>query len=492
MNLTQRLRHWATTSPHAPALVFEGETITFHELQSRSQTTAQLLAMKYGVKRGDRVAFLGLNHPNILYLVYACAHVGAIFSPWNSRLARDEYAYLVDNCEPVICFYDDHFSDTVAALTNANCQFVHTSTLDHNEQGSDCPAADVAQDDALLLVYTSGTTGKPKGVLLSRSAVDANIENGNALYGFLPGQNVLITLPLFHVGGLCILLLPALTNGATIYLHAKFDPGETLNALQRDRIITSIFVPAQMSAMMGLEGWQDARFDAMKYVVMGSSIVPMNQTKAWHDKGIPLSQVYGATETGPTAIAMPVAHAVQAEGSAGSPAHLCEIDIRDAQGASCRTGVNGEIWVSGPNILSCYWRNHNETDKVLQNGWYNTGDIGHVDANGFYWIVDRSKDVIISGGENIYPAEIEAVALDHPAINAIAIVGRSDLHWGETPVAAVELAPGASLEIEELTAFFKDRIARFKQPKAVITFTNLPRNSMGKIDKTAIRKAVNS
>ena len=492
MYLLERIKHLARTKPNNTAVIFEGDTINFTVFQDKVQNTIAVLVKKYDVQPGDRVAYLGINHPNMLYLVFACSHLGAVFAPYNSRLAEDEYRYLVENSEPMVCFYDSNFATVAHRLEGSDSKFISIDCLESWATETHTIPAQTNESAPLLLVYTSGTTGKPKGVLLSNQAVAANIENGNALYDFQPNQNVLITLPLFHVGGLCILLLPALTQGATIHLHRKFDPSATINTLTHDNISTTILVPAQMAAMMAHPDWAGADMSSMQHVVVGSSLIPLTQIKAWHAKSIPVSQVYGATETGPTAIGLRPEDARSKEGSAGQAAHLCSVEVRRADNSVCRTGENGDLWVKGPNILSGYWRNQNETDLVLQNGWYNTGDIGHIDEDGFYWIVDRSKDVIISGGENIYPAEVENVALQHPSIKAIAVVGKSDPRWGETPVAAIELNPNTTLDDVGFKEFLTDKIAKFKQPKSIVIFDTLPRNGMGKIEKSAIRKRVNA
>ncbi len=491
MDLNQYIERWAKQSPQATAIVYGAETVSFAQLADRTDRAASVLKSKYGIQRGDRVSYLGLNHPDILSLLLACERLGAIFNPLNSRLAPAEYAFLLGDAEPKVFIVDEHFTDLADQLPEAEGKSVFLDDLfkTTNTEKFDCEP--VSPDTALLLVYTSGTTGRPKGVILSQRAVMANINNCQALYAFEPGQKVQITLPLFHVGGLCILLLPALTHGATISLHQRFDPAATLEDIEYNQITTSIYVPAQMSAMMDLPQWQTCDLSSMKYVVVGSSIIPLKQIQNFHARGIPVSQLYGATETGPAAIGLPMEFAFQKKGSAGKAVKYCSIEVRSPDRQSLATGEHGDIWVKGDNILTHYWRNEEETAQVLVDGWYNTGDIGFEDSDGFYWIVDRSKDVVISGGENIYPAEIEAASLAHPAIAEIAVVGQKHERWGETPVAVVEIHTGHRIDLDEYQNFLADRLARFKHPKGLVIVDQLPRNGMGKIEKSVLRDQIN-
>lgn len=479
----QRLEQLAELQGPATAIVCGDASYTFSRLNERAKGLAAWLTKTHGLNKGDRLVWLGLNHIEIIPLFFACTRIGAVFTPFNSRLALAEYCYLVENAEPSLIIHDQNFEETAKALDFSGSILSVNDLCEEREITGVGSARNTA-----LLVYTSGTTGRPKGVELTQLAVLANIENCNAVYDFQPDDTVLVTLPLFHVGGLCILLLPALLSGAKIVLHERFSPLETLRSIEQDRVSVTILVPAQMAAMQGLPQWTTTDLSSLRVLAVGSSIIPLGQIQRFHERGIPVSQVYGATETGPAAICLKISDCKSHEGSAGTAAKLCEIRVVDQRGADCAEGETGEILVKGPNVMSGYWRNEDATRDVFVEGYYRTGDLGYRDQDGFFTIVDRLRDMIISGGENIYPAEVEAVSLTHPAIAAIAIVGKPDPHWGETPVAYAELIDGAELDLSGYIEFLNERLARYKHPSTLIIRNPLPRNSMGKIEKAVLRE----
>jgi len=301
---------------------------------------------------------------------------------------------------------------------------------------------------------------------------------------------VLTTLPLFHVGGMNIQTLPALHAGACVTLHAKFDPAATLEALERDRITLTVLVPAQLDALMQLPRWASADLSTLRLITTGSTIVSEGFVRKASARGVPVIQVYGSTETCPIAAYVRPADALRKAGSAGAPALHCEVKVVDEAGAELPAGGDGEILVRGPNVASRYWNAPGETAQTFVDGWYRSGDVGHFDAEGHLYVVARKKDMIISGGENIYPAEVENVLLECPAIEEACVVGRPEARWGETVVAAVVLKPGRRMTEAEAMALFQGRIARYKHPREVRFLERLPRSALGKVQKEAVRAAI--
>jgi fatty-acyl-CoA synthase len=283
---------------------------------------------------------------------------------------------------------------------------------------------------------------------------------------------------------------PALHAGASVTLHAKFDPPATLEAIERERITLAVLVPAQLEALMALPRWGSADLSSLRMITTGSPIVSEAFVRKASARGVPVIQVYGSTETCPIASYVRAADALRKAGSAGVPALHCEIKVIDDAGAELPAGRDGEILVRGPNVATGYWNAPAGTAQAFADGWYRSGDLGHFDDDGHLYVVARKKDMIISGGENIYPAEVEGVLLECPAIAEACVVGRPDARWGEAVVAAVVLKPGCRLTEAEALALFQGRIARYKHPREVRFLEALPRSALGKLRKEAVREAV--
>jgi fatty-acyl-CoA synthase len=504
MDLSQWIEQCASRTPGKAALQFEGRSASYAVLAAQIRRIAAALGAR-GLARGDCVAWLGLNSPDMLATLFACARIGAIFLPLNWRLAAPEHRVMLQDCPPALLVVDGQFVPASAAQQLAPAGACVALRADvpqgwsswddfiaaaEGRDGGDTAPADHAPDTPLLLCYTSGSTGRPKGALLSQAALACNAANSIDMHAMTAEDRVLTTLPLFHVGGLNIQTLPALHAGCTVSLHAKFDPDATFDAIERERITLTVLVPAQLDAMLAHPRWATADLSSLRMIATGSTHVPMRIVHAVHESGVPLVQVWGSTETGPIAACLHEDEAVRKAGTTGRAARHCELRIVDLAERDAPTGVPGEVWVRGANVMSGYWGDAEGSAKALAGGWFHSGDLGHLDEEGFLTIDGRIKDLIISGGENVSPAQVEAVLLDCPEIAEAAVVGRTDPHWGEVVVAVVVPAPGATLARERVLAMFEGRLARFKHPKDLFVVDALPRTAIGKVRKEDVRQLV--
>jgi fatty-acyl-CoA synthase len=479
------LRH-AEHKPHSIALTFGEEQITYAELARRIHAAAAMLE-EGGFGHGDCIAYLGHNHPGQIVLALACAGLGCLFLPLNWRLAPPELRHILD--------------DSGAAALFA---LPETVMLARRAAPKGCPVLDAAEawpetagpagmgitvltemEDPMLLAYTSGTTGQPKGVALDHRAVMINAINSQHMHALAEADRVLTALPMFHLGGLNIQTLPALLLGAEVVLLPRFEPEAFFEACARRRPTLSLLVPAVMQALIEHPRWTTADLSSLRAIGAGSSDVPLPLIEAFHARGIPVQQVYGATETGPIAIYQTRAEALAHPGSIGYQALHGTARIVDAEGEPLPPGEVGEIEVQGAHVARGYWNAPEETEESWREGWFATGDLGWRDAEGRFWFADRRKHLIISGGENIYPAEVERVLRTAPGVVECAVCGRPDPRWGEVPVAVV--VPGPGFDAARMLAHCEDRLARFKRPRAVVTVEALPRTALGKIQLEALR-----
>ena len=506
MDISAWIRHRAEWSPARVALHFGGAAVTYAELEQRVARVAAGLADELGIGDGDRVAHLGYNSPVILELLFACARLGAILVPLNWRLTVAEHIGILRSAEPRAIVVDTEFHAHARELHDAVPGFA-TVVAGPSPPGSDAPSwmtyAALTDRGAraralgggdlgrpVLIVYTSGTTGRPKGAVLTQAALHWNALNSIAACDMTSADHVLTVLPMFHVGGLNIQTTPALLTGGTVTLTRRFDPDETLGLIETRRPTLFLAVPAVAQAVSRHPRFAAADLSSLRAMCTGSSTVPEAVMRPWLDRGIPVTQVYGMTETGPTALALPIADAARKVGSCGKPVLHCEARIVNEQGRDVAQGERGEIWLKGPNVMTGYWNDKEATDNAFAEGWLKTGDIAHQDDEGFFYVDDRKKDVVISGGENIYPAELENILSDHPDIAEAAVVGRADPKWGEIPVACIVAKPGATLTRDDVLALFRNRVAGYKHPREVKFLDALPRTVMGKVQKAELRRQI--
>ncbi len=415
---------------------------------------------RLGVRAGDSIGWLALNQPRALALLRACERLGTRYVPLNWRLAAPELAAIACHAGLQQLLHGEAMA-ALAAQVRALIELPQPRTPDH-------------RPGDLMLVYTSGTTGAAKGAIHTASAMQANIAAAIDAQGFDGSTRTLAVLPLFHVGGLCIQVLPTLAAGGVVRLHERFDAGAWLHDVAAWRPTTSLLVPATMRALIDHPQWASADLSSLAFVSTGSQIVPRAFIDAFHARGVPVCQVYGATETGPVTLVLRPEQAMARPGKAGRPALGVDVQL-----------VDGEVWVRAPNLARGY---HREPDApAFAGGWFRSGDLAECDTDGFYEIVGRSKDLIISGGENIHPAEIENLALGDPAVADAAVIGLPDARWGEVPVLALVARPGCGIDLDRLRALFAARLARFKQPQRIVVVDALPKTALGKVRKTELQ-----
>jgi len=460
LNLSQIIERWAGHFPDKVALHFHGTDFTYAQLWTRIQEVSSSLQ----VNKGERIAWLGYNHPDMLVLLFAAARRGAILVPLNWRLTAAEHKRILADCTPKLIFSDSDFAEAASKLG------VQVGRLDSPGQES-FPGED---KDDVLIVYTSGTTGTPKGAVLTQSALLWNGFNSIHAHDLSQSDHVLSPLPMFHVGGLNNQTLPALLAGATVTLHKRFEPGAWLADVARRRPTISLLVPATMAAVIARPEWPSTELSSLRLLNTGSMVVPDSLIRAFHERGVPVGQIYGCTETAPIAVVLLKEDSFRKVGSTGKPAPHCEVKL-----------VDREIWVRGPAVMRGYWPDYS---GLTEDGWFRTGDLARVDEEGFYWIVGRSKEVIISGGENIHPAELENVLADCPDIAEAAVVGIEDPKWGEAACACVV----SKLDEATVMKLFEGRLAHYKHPRRIAYFDALPRNAMGKVLKSELRAALAS
>jgi fatty-acyl-CoA synthase len=466
---------------------------TYAELDERCRRLA-LALRDMGVSRSDRVAYLGPNEPALLETLFAATALGGIFVPLNWRLAVPELAYIVADCGAVVLIHGSDYAGEARAIEADNATALrHTIEVGTAFERLLGRAADatldepVSLDDPALILYTSGTTGRPKGATLSHRNVTWNCVNVLIDTGLQSDEVALVCAPLFHVAALNMVAMPTIMTGGTILLLGQFDPATVLDLIARCGVTVMFGVPAMFNAMSQLPAWDSADLSGLRRVLCGGAPVPLATIRTYQDRDIVFLQGYGMTETSPGALFLGAERAAEKAGTAGVASFFTDVRVVRPDGSDVEPGEKGEVVVAGPNVMLGYWNLPEASAEVMTGEWFHSGDVAVVDDEGYVTIVDRMKDVIISGGENIYPAEVEDAIYTHTAVAECAVIGVPDALWGEVGRAIVVLRDDAEADERALLAHLDGRLARYKLPKSVVFTDSLPRSGAGKVLKNQLR-----
>ncbi len=517
-------------SPDKLAIIDAGKTpaleLTFRQMNERANRLANWLRDVAGVQKGDRVAILARDGVEHLDLFYACAKLGAIHTPFNWRLHWRELAGLIELTTPRALLFSDDFKDAIAQiklsmsngqrsivnaegarpspLTIANWtlnidNFLHLDgpglPFSHNyqstlDQSTNLPITCEAltEEDIACLLFTGGTTGLPKGAMISHRMICWNVLN-TVIHDLHHDDVYVNVFPLFHAGGLFTYLSSQVIFGNTTVLTRQFDPAQVLDLLQRYRATVFAAVPTMYQMLTTAPNWEEADLSSLRFCTSGGAPLPVPLVEKYtREKGIRFKQGFGMTEFGPGLFALPPEDAIRKAGSIGRPNYFVDVRVVDDDNQPLGPNQPGELVLKGPSRSSGYWQNPEAYAAVLDaDGWFHTGDIVRYDAEWYFYVVDRKKDMFISGGENVYPAEIEAALYKHPAVHMCAVVGAPDPKWGEVGKAFVVLKPGMTATAEDILAHMAAHLARYKVPKSVEFRSELPLSGMGKILRRELR-----
>lgn len=482
----------ARKTPNRTALIHGERTTDYRTLHQRVTRLAHALRAR-GIRRGDRIAHLGPNHPAYLETLFAAGTLGAVFVPLNTRLAGPEIAYQLTDSGTRALVHAPAHAGLVAELRDTTDVRTHVEIGEEYEQAlasaPDEPIDEpVTLDDLCIIMYTSGTTGRPKGAMLTHGNLTWNAVNVLVDHDLITDERALVSAPLFHTAGLNMLTLPVLLKGGTCVLVEAFDPETTLDLIERHRITFMFGVPTMFDQVARQPRWADADLSSLRILNCGGSPVPTPLIAVYQERGLTFLQGYGMTEAAPGTLFLDAEHAVGRAGSAGVPHFFSDVRVVRPDLTPVDAGETGEVVVRGPHVMPGYWQLPAQTEAAFADGWFRSGDAARVDEDGYVYIVDRIKDLIISGGENVYPAEVEDLLLAHPGIAECAVIGVPDDRWGEVPRAVVVPAADADLDPREVLAALAGRLAKYKIPKSVVIADELPRTASGKLLKSRVRQ----
>lgn len=490
INLSSHIAFHARRTPARCAVKYRGEDISYASFDHRIRRVAGWLAAR-GIGADDVVAVLMLNSAAFLELVFAASHIGAVILPINYRLSADEVGYIVGNSGARLLVADEELAAIAAGeaplvLLNEAAQ----ASLTHlAHDAAPAPIHPRRPQDLMRLMYTSGTTDRPKGVMLSYENMYWKSADQTLVLGVNAETRLLVVGPLYHVGALDLPGIAVLWHGGMLSVHRSFSPDAALAAIETERLTAAWLAPVMTTALLAYPDRDRYDLSSLRWAIGGGEKTPEQRIRAFSGlfKSARYIDAYGLTETVGGDTFMEAGREIVKIGSTGRPVPHVEIEIRDDHGNPLARGEDGEICLRGPKVTKGYWKDPEKTAAAFFGDWLRSGDIGHLDAEGFLYLTDRKKDLIISGGENIASSEVERVIYDLPEVREVAVIGLPDARWGEKPVAVVVLADNTVLDLPALAAHCRRQLAGFKVPRALVIRDSLPRNPSGKVLKRVLR-----
>ncbi|MCF8241083.1 MAG: AMP-binding protein [Melioribacteraceae bacterium] len=486
------LAKWAKYTPNRMMLreYDSGLEWNYSDFNNRVNTLAVKFLNNYEINFGDRVAVYSKNRAEYVLLLFACIKTGAILVPLNFRLTPRELDALITDADPELFFYENDFEESVKQLKT----FKNISQKNQIEEISSLLKEDIEEtkfnlqpnineETTVMILYTAGTTGLSKGAIINHRMLFWNSINTELRLDITSIDHTQSFAPFFHTGGWNVLFTPFVHHGASHTLLTKFEPGLILQLIEKEKATILFGVPTMLQMMADSEYFDKVDLNSVRYAIVGGAPMPLPLINKWHDKGVFIRQGYGLTEVGPNCFSLHQDDAIKKKGSIGYPNYYIEAKIMNELEQEVEVNEIGELWLKSPVVTPGYWRKEKETKRAITNGWFHTGDMVRKDEDDFYYVVDRKKNMYISGGENVYPSEIENYLYTNEAVREVAVIGVADEKWGEVGKAYVSLNENAALTEELLKEFCTGNLAKYKIPKYFEIINEIPKNDAGKIDK---------
>lgn len=487
------LSKWAVYSPnHIAIKEYEtGRTFTYLELNTAANQLASVLTTEYGLRSTDRIAIVAENCAEYVILLGVAQKTGLIIVPLNYRLAVGEIDYLLNNADPKLILWEAKFTYLVTETASFE-SIEHKIPLEglskvyKNQDQKTFQAIEIEENQAAFILYTSGTTGFPKGAIYSHKMLFWNSVNTAISLIINTESRTVNCMPPFHTGGLNVLLTPFLHRGGSVCLMKQFDAKAVLELLESEAVTLFMGVPTILKMMADEPYFAKATFPNLKYLIVGGEPMPIPLIEKWALKNVPVRQGYGMTEVGPNLTSLHQDDAIRKKGSIGRANFYVQTKVVNEKGEEVEPNESGELLLKGPMVTPGYWQNEAATQKAIKAGWFHTGDRVRQDAAGYFYVVDRIKNMFISGGENVYPAEVERILIQHEAIAEVAVIGVKDKKWGEVGKAFIVLKVNQTIDLLEIKAFCHQKLSKFKIPKYLEVLEELPKNASGKVDRKVL------